>query len=276
MKKGNFKPSALQKAEKIFSSEDSRNRSVNSPLGFVSLDMLRNYNSQGVDEQIDTYQTMGLRTSLDNEVNRKARERQMGRLRTTAYTGLGDTNFSNTKAGDFNKYGKQQLYTKASDLNGGIGVFGGMAVEGFNPFNRFEKPDEISFRQGQTNYRDSLRAQTTMGQADPGAGRRPYGNKFATDRNKRLSGMTERSIFRSNNMFDGMGFSEDRWRGLSGPQTLNTLHGVNRFDGNYDPFDKSNRAYGLYHFGKSGRYRNNQFNIPYWADQETGAQPNMF
>ena len=32
-------------------------------------------------------------------------------------------------------------------------------------------------------------------------------------------------------------------------------------------------AYGQ---GSDAIYRNNQFNTPYWADQETGAQPNMF
>ena len=113
----------------MFSSEDARNRSINSPLGFVNLNMLQAVDQARTPARIpvrDTIENKGMTTYTDAGISKFAANNSSGQTQ------------ANTKAGEFDKYGTYRTY-QLQDLNNQIGTFGGSPVEGFKYFDRTPK-----------------------------------------------------------------------------------------------------------------------------------------
>ena len=225
MKKSVFNESTKNRAGLMFSSEDARNRSINSPLGFVSLDMMQ------ASEQART----PARTPVKDTIENKG---------MTTYTDAGvskftDSNLSgqtqaNTKAGEFDKYGTYRTY-QLQDLNNQIGTFGGSPVEGFKYFDRTPKIQEMAFKkQKGESYSDTLRRQTNVASSNStgydAAQGRVTGGRAYIDRIASLQGVDMNKI---NSRFDAIGESSmDRWAGLdpNSAQTVNTLYGTSDYN----------------------------------------------
>lgn len=225
MKKSVFNESTKNRAALMFSSEDARNRSINSPLGFVSLNTLQ------AAEQARTPARIPVRDTIENKD-------------MTTYTDAGvkkftDSNLSgqtqaNTKAGEFDKYGRYRTY-QLQDLNNQIGTFGGSPVEGFKYFDRTPKIYEMAFRkQKGESYSDTLRRQTRVASSNStgydAAQGRVLGGRAYIDRIASLHGLDMNKI---NSRYDAIGESGmDRWAGLdpNSVQTTNTLYGTSDYN----------------------------------------------
>ena len=209
----------------MFSSEDARNRSINSPLGFVSLNTLQ------AAEQARTPARIPVRDTIENKD-------------MTTYTDAGVKKFTgsnlsgqtqaNTKAGEFDKYGRYRTY-QLQDLNNQIGTFGGSPVEGFKYFDRTPKIYEMAFRkQKGESYSDTLRRQTRVASSNStgydAAQGRVLGGRAYIDRIASLHGLDMNKI---NSRYDAIGESGmDRWAGLdpNSVQTTNTLYGTSDYN----------------------------------------------
>ena len=225
MKKSVFNESTKNRAALMFSSEDARNRSINSPLGFVSLNTLQ------AAEQARTPARIPVRDTIENKD-------------MTTYTDAGVKKFTgsnlsgqtqaNTKAGEFDKYGRYRTY-QLQDLNNQIGTFGGSPVEGFKYFDRTPKIYEMAFRkQKGESYSDTLRRQTRVASSNStgydAAQGRVLGGRAYIDRIASLHGLDMNKI---NSRFDAIGESGmDRWAGLdpNSVQTTNTLYGTSDYN----------------------------------------------
>lgn len=227
MKKSVFNESTKNRAALMFSSEDARNRSINSPLGFVSLDMLR------AAEETRTPQPQQLDTTVQlNQQSSVPNVREKAKLHSGSLSG---ETHANTKAGEFDKYGMYKRYT-LQDISNQIGTFGGSPVEGFKEFNYNRKPREASFRKfkGQS-YADSLRSQAKIASASPyttgyNPGSSVMGGVAGINRAMTLSGLDPNAIA---NRYDAIGSSgADRWAGLdpNSVQTTNTLYGTSDYN----------------------------------------------
>jgi len=227
MKKSVFNESTKNRAALMFSSEDARNRSINSPLGFVSLDMLR------AAEETRTPQPQQLDTTAQpNSPISVSNEKEKAKLHGGSLSG---ETHANTKAGEFDKYGMYKRYT-LQDISNQIGTFGGSPVEGFKEFNYNRKPREASFRKfkGQS-YADSLRSQAQVASAsayttgyNPGSS--VMGGVAGINRAMTLSGLDPNAIA---SRYDAIGSSgADRWAGLdpNSVQTTNTLYGTSDYN----------------------------------------------
>lgn len=225
MKKSVFNESTKNRAALMFSSEDARNRSINSPLGFVSLNTLQ------AAEQARTPARIPVRDTIENKD-------------MTTYTDAGVKKFTgsnlsgqtqaNTKAGEFDKYGRYRTY-QLQDLNNQIGTFGGSPVEGFKYFDRTPKIYEMAFRkQKGESYSDTLRRQTRVASSNStgydAAQGRVLGGRAYIDRIASLHGLDMNKI---NSRYDAIGESGmDRWAGLdpNSVQTTNTLYGTSDYN----------------------------------------------
>lgn len=227
MKKSVFNESTKNRAALMFSSEDARNRSINSPLGFVSLDMLR------AAEEIRTPQPQQLDTTAQlNQQSSVPNVRETAKLHSGSLSG---ETHANTKAGEFDKYGMYKKYT-LQDISNQIGTFGGSPVEGFKEFNYNRKPREASFRKfkGQS-YADSLRSQAQIASASPyttgyNPGSNVMGGVAGINRAMTLSGLDPNAIA---SRYDAIGSSgADRWAGLdpNSVQTTSTLYGTSDYN----------------------------------------------
>lgn len=227
MKKSVFNESTKNRAALMFSSEDARNRSINSPLGFVSLDMLR------AAEETRTPQPQQLDTTVQlNQQSSVPNVRETAKLHSGSLSG---ETHANTKAGEFDKYGMYKRYT-LQDISNQVGTFGGSPVEGFKEFNYNRKPREASFRKfkGQS-YADSLRSQAQIASASPyttgyNPGSSVMGGVAGINRAMTLSGLDPNAIA---SRYDAIGSSgADRWAGLdpNSVQTTNTLYGTSDYN----------------------------------------------
>ncbi len=236
MKKPVFNEKTKQRATLMFSSEDARNRSINSPLGFVSLDMLK------AAEQTRTPQPTQLDTAgktdysststLFNQANSMSNVEKGAKLHGESLSGK---IHSQTKAGDFDKYGMYKRY-KLQDLTNQIGTFGGSPVEGFKEFNYKPKAREATFRRSQgESYADSLRKQTNVASSSAyQTGYNPasnvMGGRAGLDRAMRLDGLDPDLIA---SRYDAIGDSgAGRWAGLdpNSVQTTNSLYGTSDYN----------------------------------------------
>lgn len=236
MKKSVFNESTKNRAALMFSSEDARNRSINSPLGFVSLDMLRAAEETRTPQpqQLDTtaQPNSSMTSTLFNQANSVSNERETAKLHSGSLSG---ETHANTKAGEFDKYGMYKRYT-LQDISNQIGTFGGSPVEGFKEFNYNRKPREASFRKfkGQS-YADSLRSQAKIASASPyttgyNPGSSVMGGVAGINRAMTLSGLDPNAIA---SRYDAIGSSgADRWAGLdpNSVQTTNTLYGTSDYN----------------------------------------------
>lgn len=227
MKKSVFNESTKNRAALMFSSEDARNRSINSPLGFVSLDMLR------AAEETRTPQPQQLDTTVQlNQQSSVPNVRETAKLHSGSLSG---ETHANTKAGEFDKYGMYKRYT-LQDISNQIGTFGGSPVEGFKEFNYNRKPREASFRKfkGQS-YADSLRSQAQIASASPyttgyNPGSSVMGGVAGINRAMTLSGLDPNAIA---SRYDAIGSSgADRWAGLdpNSVQSTSTLYGTSDYN----------------------------------------------
>ena len=225
MKKSVFNESTKNRAALMFSSEDARNRSINSPLGFVSLNTLQAAEQARTPARIpvrDTIENKGMTTYTDAGVKKFTGSNSSGQTQ------------ANTKAGEFDKYGRYRTY-QLQDLNNQIGTFGGSPVEGFKYFDRTPKIYEMAFRkQKGESYSDTLRRQTRVASSNStgydAAQGRVLGGRAYIDRIASLHGLDMNKI---NSRYDAIGESGmDRWAGLdpNSVQTTNTLYGTSDYN----------------------------------------------
>jgi len=237
MKKSVFNESTKNRAALMFSSEDARNRSINSPLGFVGLDTLRStIPQQSASEQLIAPETMSFQDASRTATN-MAKYNAMSNVTdpSKAYTGLKSTGFEDTKAGDYNRYGRQAVFSNISDTSGKIGVFGGVPVEGFTGFDYKAKDNTLRFIKPASFYADSLRKQTQIASANPyttgyNPGSSVMGGVAGINRAMTLSGLDPNAIA---NRYDAIGNSgKDRFSGLNpnGVFTTDSLFGTQDYN----------------------------------------------
>lgn len=224
MKKSVFNESTKNRAALMFSSEDARNRSINSPLGFVSLNTLQ------AAEQARTPARIPVRDTIENKD-------------MTTYTDAGVKKFTgsnlsgqtqaNTKAGEFDKYGRYRTY-QLQDLNNQIGTFGGSPVEGFKYFDRTPKIHEMAFRkQKGESYSDTLRRQSSIANSYStgyNPNRSVMGGQNYINRVMSRHGLDPNAIAARRDSIGDSGM--DRWVGLdpNSVQTTNTLYGTSDYN----------------------------------------------